>query len=120
MSYQFYNLPTAKININLHIQEDTTWKSWYRKQLIELKWLAPGIHDIFPVIQTQVYHIFSLHMVTLTVLRQDTYHHTANNQIIEFKISYTTYKNPTIGTIFHKTHKETNNNCCSIVLDQNA
>ena len=32
MSYQFYNLPTTKININLHIQENTNWKSWYRKQ----------------------------------------------------------------------------------------
>ena len=30
-SYQFYNLPTTKINITLHIQEDTSWKSWYRK-----------------------------------------------------------------------------------------
>ena len=28
MSYKFYNLPTTKININLHIQEDTSWKSW--------------------------------------------------------------------------------------------
>ena len=120
MSYQFYNLPTTKININLHIQEDTSWKSWYRKQLIELKWLAPGTHDIFPVKQTQVYYIFSLHMVTLTVLRQDTHHHTANNQIIEFKISYTTYKNPTKGTICHTTYKKTYNNCCSIVLGQNA
>ena len=98
---------------------------------IGLKWLAPGtqtfahskkdlkyqpqltsglilkLHDIFPVIQTQVCHIFSLHMVTLTVLRQDTHHLTANNQITEFKIPYTTYKNPTIGTICHTTHKET-------------
>ena len=30
-------------------------------------------------------------MVTLTVLRQDTHHHTANNQIMEFKIPDTTY-----------------------------
>ena len=77
-----------------------------RKQLIELKWFAPGTHDIFAVIQTQVYFIFSLHLVTLTVLRQDTHHHTGNNQIIEFKISYITYKNPTIETICHTTHKE--------------
>ena len=55
-------------------------------------------------------------MVTLTVLRQDTHHHTANNQIMEFKIPYTTYKNPTIGTICHIAHKETYNNCCTIVL----
>ena len=55
-------------------------------------------------------------MVTLTVLRQDTHHDTANNQIMEFKIPYTTYKNPTIGTICHITHKETYNNCCTIVL----
>ena len=32
MNYQFYNLLTTKININLHIQEDTSWKSCYRKQ----------------------------------------------------------------------------------------
>ena len=32
MSYQFYNLPTTKINISLHILEDTSWKFWYRKQ----------------------------------------------------------------------------------------
>ena len=32
MSYQFYNIPTTKINISLHILEDTSWKSWYRKQ----------------------------------------------------------------------------------------
>ena len=32
MSFQFYNLLTTKININLHIQEDTSWKSCYRKQ----------------------------------------------------------------------------------------
>ena len=70
----------------------------------------------FPVIQIQVCYIFSLHMVTLTVLRQDTHHHTANNQIMEFKIPYATYKNPTIGTIGHITHKETYNNCCTIVL----
>ena len=50
-------------------------------------------------------------MVTLTVLRQDTHHHTANNQIMEFKIPYTT-----IGTICQITHKETYNNCCTIVL----
>ena len=65
------------------------------------------LHDIFPVIQAQVCYIFSLHMVTLTVLRQDTHYHTANNQTMEFKILYTTYKNPTIGTICHITHKET-------------
>ena len=62
------------------------------------------LHDIFSCNQSQGHYIFSLHIVTLTVFRQ-THYHTGNNQIMEFKIAHTTYKNPTIRTACHTAHK---------------
>ena len=76
------------------------------------------LHDIFPTIQTQARCIFVLHMATITLFsfQTKTHHHTANSQIMEFKIHSTVYKNPTTGTLCHTTHKYTSNNCHNIVL----
>ena len=43
-------------------------------------------------------------------------YHSSDNQIMEFNIPYTTYKNLAIGTTCHTTHKGTLNTCGDIVL----
>ena len=65
----------------------------------------------FPVIRTQACCIFSSDMVTLRLFSFQTkaYHHTANNQIVEFiKL--------TIGTLRDTNHEGSSNNCHNIVL----
>ena len=60
-------------------------------------------------------HIFITYGYT-NRFQTKTHYHTGNNQIKEFKIPYTTYKNPTIRTTCYKTHKGNLNNCHNIVL----
>ena len=63
------------------------------------------LHDIFPVIKPKLTLPIFITYDKINSFQTKAHHHTANNQITEFKMPYTTCKNPTIRTKCHTIHK---------------